>query len=204
MKNSFKLYNLFLIALFSFPALCIAQSELLSEDDLLKKPIYTNLNKAFKEYSQVYRLRLKGSGGYYGKITAIHPKIDSLYNLQDFYVVNEALEDLPPSFGALQNLQFLYLSGNKFTDLPDTIYSFQYLKRLDIQRNQLTKISSKIDQLQNLEFFYINDNRNLKELPLDAIKKLKKLKYLNAKNTSIPRTVLEKIQEMLPRAQIEY
>ncbi|MDX2304280.1 MAG: hypothetical protein NW226_15860 [Microscillaceae bacterium] len=204
MNQTLKFYGLILFFfLHNLPALK-AQRDLLSESELLKKPIYNNLNQAFREYDKVYRIRLKGSGDFYGQITAVHPKIDSLHNLQDFQVTHEALDNLPPSFGGLKKLQFLYLSGNKFTMIPDTVYSLKHLKRLDIQKNQLRSISAKIAQLQELEFLYLHDNPGLENIPLESLSKLKKLKFLNVHNTKIPREQLEKLQQLLPDTQIEF
>ncbi|NJO00501.1 MAG: hypothetical protein HC880_01380 [Bacteroidia bacterium] len=185
----------------------IAQAQetaLLSEEELSKKPIYNNLLRAYQEYDKVFRLALKGSGGYYGKVDAIPADIDTLVNLQYFYVVNEALSDLPPSFGALQNLQQLYLSGNKFQQIPDTVFTLKNLKRLDMRANQLSRIPAEIEKLSELEYLYINDNRTLDTLPIEAIARLKNLKVLNATNTRIPREQLIKIKERLTQAEIHY
>jgi Leucine-rich repeat (LRR) protein len=179
-------------------------SLLLSEENLMKKPLYTDMMKAFKEYDKVYRLSLKGSGGFYGKVDMIHPRIDSLINLQYFYVVNEAIEDLPKGLGKLQNLQQLYLSGNKIKTIPDTLYSLKHLKRLDLRGNQLLRIAPEIEKLVELEFLYLNDNPNLDFLPAESIGKLKNLKYLNVKGTKINRNQMETIKKLLPKTQIEY
>lgn len=179
-------------------------STLLSEEALMKKPLYSDMMKAFREYDKVYRLSLKGSGGFYGKVDAIHPRIDSLVNLQYFYVVNEDLKDLPKGLGSLKNLQQLYLSGNKLKNIPDTLYTLKNLKRLDLRANQLLRVAPEIAQLTQLEFLYLNDNPQLDFLPAESIGKLKNLKYLNVKGTKINRNQMEAIKKLLPKTQIEY
>lgn len=194
----------YLCLLVSIPVLA-QDAELLSESELMKKPLHGNLMYAFKNYDKIYRFALKGTGGIYGKVDAVHPEIDSLVNLQYFQVVNEALKDLPDSFGALEKMQYLYLSGNKFTSIPDTIFSMKHLKRLDMQKNQIIEISPKIGQLTELEFLYLNNNPEIKTISLDAIKQLSKLKYLNLKGTQIPHEHIEAIRKKLPGTEvIEY
>ncbi|NJL14315.1 MAG: leucine-rich repeat domain-containing protein [Microscillaceae bacterium] len=193
-----------LVFLMAISRVSAQEISLLSEPELMKKPVYSNLMQAFREYDRVYRMSLKGSGGYYGKVTAVHPDIDSLRNLQYFYVVNEGLKDLPNSFGALRFMQHLYLSGNQFEAIPDTLYSLRHLKRLDLQKNQLKAVSDKIGQLVELEFLYLNDNPDLDYLPLEPLAKLKKLRYLNVKGTKISREQMAALQARLPMAQIEY
>ncbi len=196
--------TIFCLGLFFATHVVAQENTLLSEEELLKKPLYTDMLKAFKEYDKVYRLSLKGSGGFYGKIDALHPRIDSLINLQYLYVINENLTELPKGIGALKNLQQLYLSGNKLKAIPDTLYNLAHLKRLDLKANQLTNIPQAIEKLKALEFLYLNDNPNLDFISADAIGKLKNLKYINLKGTKINRSQIETIKKLLPKTQIEY
>ncbi len=197
-------FIIFCLGLFFTTQVCGQEGGLLSEDELFKKPLYTDFLKAFKEYDKVYRLSLKGSGGFYGKIDALHPRIDSLINLQYLYVINENLTELPKGIGALKSLQQVYLSGNKLKAIPDTLYTLPHLKRLDLRGNQLTVIPQAIAQLKALEFLYLNDNPNLDFISADAIGKLKNLKYLNLKGTKTNRNQIETIKKLLPKTQIEY
>lgn len=197
-----KLYSL-LGMLFCLQSLW-AQGGLLTEKELANQPVYSNLQQAYQKYDQVYRLSIKGTGGYYGKVDEVPADIDTLVYLQYFSVVNEALERLPPRFGNLKDLQQLYLGGNRFQALPDTLYNLRNLRRLDVQKNRLLRISDKISQLTHLEYLYLNDNRELDFIPTEAFQSLRKLKILNAQNTKIPREQLERIQEMLPNARVEY
>lgn len=196
--------TIFCLGLFFTTQVLGQESSLFSEEELLKKPLYTDFLKAFKEYDKVYRLSLKGSGGFYGKIDALHPRIDSLINLQYLYVINENLTTLPKGIGALKNLQQLYLSGNQLKAIPDTLYTLPHLKRLDLRGNQLSHIPQEIGKLKSLEFLYLNDNPQLDFISADAIGKLKNLKYLNLKGTKINRNQIETIKQLLPKTQIEY
>lgn len=179
-------------------------SKFLLEDELNEKPIYTDLMKAMREYDKVYRLKLKGSGGFYGKIDEVYPRIDTLENLQYFYIVNEALTGLPPKFAELHYLQQLYLSGNRFENIPVTIFSLKHLKRLDMRANNLQKVSGRISELRSLEYLYLNDNRQLDDLPIYEIKKLKKLKLINIRNTSIPWEKMQLLEKEMPNTKVEY
>lgn len=177
---------------------------LLSEAELSKKPLYTNIGQAFKQWDKVYRLQLKTSGSLYGKVTEVHYRIDSLAKLQYFQCANEALEDIPEGFGALQNLQQLYLSGNKIEILPDTLYKLRNLKRLDLAGNRLIKISEKIANFSQLELLYLHNNKTLKTLPIEYVGKLQNLKFLNLRGTHIPREQLQKLQKLLPKCKVEF
>ena len=191
------------------PTLLIAQKtlptdSLLSEADLAKKPLYTNIGQAFKQWDKVYKLQLKTSGSLYGKVTEVHHRIDSLANLQYFQCANEALTDIPEGFGALQNLQQLYLSGNKIEMLPDTLYKLRNLKRLDLAGNRLVKISDKIANFSQLELLYLHNNKTLKALPIEQVGKLQNLKFLNLRGTHIPREQLQKLHKLLPKCKVEF
>jgi hypothetical protein len=177
---------------------------LLSEADLAKKPTYTNIVSAYRNWEQVYRLQFKTSGSLYGKVTDIHWRIDSLVNLQYLYCSNEALSELPFALGSLRNMQQLYLSGNKIEILPDTIYQLRNLKRLDLANNQLMHISEKIVNFTQLELLYLHSNKKLKTLPVEQIAKLQNLRFLNIKGTSIPREQAQKIQKLLPKCKVEF
>lgn len=199
-----KATNCILFIFLFFTQHIFGQPKLFSEEQLGEKPVYTNINQAYRNYKKVFKLALKGTGGYYGKVDAIPEKIDSLVYLQYFYVVNEALTVIPDNFVCCEMMQQLYLSGNKLKAIPDTLYTLKNLKRLDLQGNQLIKISEKIAKLTELEYLYLNDNKDLGFLPTDAIAKLKKLKYLNVKNTKVAREQLLKIQKLLPNAKVEF
>lgn len=195
--------NIFYILLFFTFINAPTQAQLLNETELNKKPIYTNLTKAFREYQNVYRLRLQGSGGFYGKVTAIHDRIDSLENLQYIHVVNQSLKTLPLSIGDLPLLQQLYLSGNQLKAIPDTVFQLRNLKKLDLSHNQLTHISDKIKNLENLEYLYLKGNTNLDFLPTGAFARLFKLKLINIQNTRVPKDQIEIIRKSLPGLRIE-
>lgn len=202
--------SLGIFLLMTNPFFCLAQSDsslnkpLLSERELNREPIYTNLLKAFRNYENVYRLKLQNSGGVYGKIDAIHPKIDSLENLQYFYVVNENLQNLPPSFGKLQKLQYLYLSGNFFNAIPDTVFSLKNLKVMYFSRNDLRALPDKIAKLEKLEALYLDDNKELDFIPVEAIARLTRLKLINLSGTAVPKEQIALLRKKMTWARIEY
>jgi Leucine-rich repeat (LRR) protein len=184
-------------------ALNAQDKQVLSEEELAKKPIYSNLAKAYAKHLEVYKVHLKSSGSFYGKIDALPFNIDTLKNLQQFQVVSEALSGLPQKFAKLELMQNLYLGGNKFSTIPEVVFQLKKLKKLDLQKNQITRIPAEIEKLENLEYLYLNDNRNLDFLLIDSFKKLKKLKVITLQNTSLPASVVKDLKKYITWAKIE-
>ena len=87
---------------------------------------------------------------------------DGLYGLQDLYLDQNRLTDLPLElFADLSNLQELRLKNNQLTDLPDGLLAgLQSLKRLDLSDNQLAELpQGLVAGLSNLEELHLSNNR---------------------------------------------
>lgn len=176
--------------------------EIFSEIELSKKPMYSNFARAYQKSLEVYKITLKSGGSIYGKIDGLPIDIDTLKNLQFIQVINEKLSNLPPKFARLQYMQQIYMSGNQFSVIPPPIYALKNLKRLDLQKNQISIIVNDIDKLENLEYLYLNDNP-LVFLSVEHFKKLKKLKFLNLKNTKLPDAIIKDLKKYLTWTKID-
>lgn len=97
----------------------------------------------------------------------------------------------------------LNLDGNKLKMLPDSIGTVKSLKILYLSNNNLDTISPSIGSLNELTKLYLYNNKKLTDLPIE-IKKLKKLKTLDLRNTQISFENLKKIDEWLPKCQVIY
>ncbi len=178
--------------------------ELLSEPELEKKPIYHRLDQAYKARDKVYRLELRGSGGYYGQVDQIPERIDTLYNLQYLRVSGEALRQVPTRLVNLRRLQKLFLSNNRLEFFPDTLFYLPELRHLDLSHNMLSRLSEKIVHLQKLEFLYLDANPQLQDIPWEALKRLPQLKVLGLRQVPASRERLESLRLALPQVDIQF
>ncbi len=177
---------------------------LLADEVLNKKTIFTDFAKAQKNYSEVYRFILKNTGGAYGKVKEIPWRMDTLQNLQSFQCINEDITEIPPRFTKLIQLQRLYLGNNLFKNIPKEIFLLKNLKILDMQHNQITHISEDISKLEKLEMLFLNDNLSLEKLPLEALKKLPNLKKISLKNNPISLEMRKIIRRSLTKVQVDF
>ncbi|XP_012274985.1 protein flightless-1 isoform X2 [Orussus abietinus] len=108
-------------------------------------------------------------------------QLPSLMNLTTLNMRNtqRTLSNIPSSLESLTNLQELDLSQNALPRVPDAIYSLVNLRRLNISDNQITELSAAIDLWQKLETLNVCRNK-LTALPssLCKILTLRRL-YLN-------------------------
>ncbi len=195
-----KSFLLFLILFFQL--FFLFSQEILSETELSKKAMYSNFARAYQKSLEVYKITLKSGSSIYGKIDGLPIDIDTLKNLQFIQVINESLKNLPPRFAKLQFMQQIYMSGNQFPVIPPAIYALKNLKRLDLQKNDISIIVNDIDKLQNLEYLYLNDNP-LVFLSVEHFRKLKKLKFLNIKNTKLPDAIIKDLKKYLIWVKID-
>lgn len=177
---------------------------LLNEEALNKTPIFTDYVKAQKNYKDVFRFILKNTSGVYGKVKEIPFNMDTLENLQSFQCINEDIQEISPRFTKLILLQRLYLGNNLFKNIPKEVFLLKNLKILDMQYNQIAHISEDISKLEKLEIMYLNHNKNLETLPIEALKKLPNLKKIILKDTNISMEMRRIIRRNLTKVQIEF
>lgn len=84
--------------------------------------------------------------------------------IEDLYVKENFISDIPKWFFEMNILKFLQISGNMIQNLPGEICLLQNLDFLDISKNSLRQLPSSLGQLRNLERLYISENL-LESLP---------------------------------------
>ncbi|GFT24552.1 leucine-rich repeat and immunoglobulin-like domain-containing nogo receptor-interacting protein 1 [Nephila pilipes] len=84
------------------------------------------------------------------------------------------------SFKGLTQLQYLNLSNNHITHLQDGVFrSLDSLKILDLSRNPISSLDRIFFYTKNLEFLYLKDLTDLKELTPSSLIGLQNLKYFD-------------------------
>src|SRR5271165_3804520 len=91
------------------------------------------------------------------------------------------------NFNELINLQQLYLYDNKITQIPIEIGQLINLRQLDLYNNQITQIPIEIGQLINLQQLYLYNNQ-ISQIPIEIgqLINLHKLSLSNNQITQIP------------------
>jgi Leucine-rich repeat (LRR) protein len=69
----------------------------------------------------------------------ISPNIGKLEKLEELYLDDNALEELPEEIGQLQNLRVLSLRNNRLLTLPESLGRLPNLRKLYLASNQLQK-----------------------------------------------------------------
>ena len=153
----------------------------------------TNLTKLYCHYNQLTSLdglsaltNLTKLYCYNNQLTSLDG-LSALTNLTKLYCYNNQLTSLD-GLAALTNLTHLYCSNNQLTSL-DGLSALTNLTSLHCGGNQLTSLDG-LSALVKLVALYCHNNRTLMILPSMCIHE--KLTYINASNTSLPRSLLEK------------
>ena len=105
-------------------------------------------------------------------------------NLKVLSVTGNELKVLPDSLGCLTCLQELYLNENEITDLPSSVCDLKCLRILKVRSNYLHQLPENFGNLLNLEVLY-GDENSLKTLP-SSIGKLGKLQILELSDNQLP------------------
>ena len=106
-----------------------------------------------------------------------------LYNLQEFNLYSNEIEEIPKEIGQLHNLQILDLSYNDIKQIPKEIGLLHNLQTLDLSGNRIKQIPKEIGLLHKLETLNLYDNY-IKEIPKE-IERLKNLQYFNLSDNHI-------------------
>ena len=134
-----------------------------------------------------------------GKKLKLPKEIGNLINLKNLNIICDNLIELSKEIGSLINLESLDIYSPKLKELPNETNNLISLKKLNINCKYLNKLPNEIGNLTNLKELFINCNIlenfpdgierltnlekliifgkscNLKILPMEEIKKLKKL-----------------------------
>ena len=84
--------------------------------------------------------------------------VDLLYDLDELYLIDNPLSDLPKEINQLANLKSLDLRNNKLSDLPKKINQLANLKFLNLRNNKLSDLPKEINQLANLQSLDLSYN----------------------------------------------
>ena len=112
------------------------------------------------------------------------------------------LKSLPEGIGE-SNLIELHLSDNQFTEFPSQLFTSKKLQLLDLSNNNISFIPNEISQLSNLETLYLSGNRNLVDLPINALLKLERLVYISVSQTGIFPEQIKEFKKIFAAAQKE-
>ncbi|KAK0089106.1 hypothetical protein PV325_009137 [Microctonus aethiopoides] len=96
------------------------------------------------------------------------PSLMSLTTLQ-MRNTQRTLNNIPASLESLTNLQELDLSQNALSRVPDALYSLPNLRRLNLSDNQISELSTAIEMWQKLEVLNLCRNK-LTALPVSICK----------------------------------
>lgn len=174
------------------------------------KKLYTSLEEALKNPSEVYNLSLGGWDIYKKDITGIRRMVnlrylalfdaeleqlpsgllDKLTELRTLNLVQNSFRYLPPGIRKLKKLEYLVMYDNEIDSIPDWIGELNSLETLILPRNKLVFISPFIGKLKKLKDLSVGDNQ-LGILPVE-IGELSSLEILELNEnelTSIPESV---------------
>ena len=118
------------------------------KNNLTEKDI-ENLNKWAEKYD-IEELKIKDK--------------EKIFNLEELYISNDNLTELPKEIGILTNLKILDIKCFYLKELPKEIFNLINLEELYIRNNNLTELPKEIGILTNLKILDI-ECYNLKELP---------------------------------------
>ena len=124
------------------------------------------------------------------KVLHLRYTINQLLNLQELYLINLQLKDIPKEIGDLSNLQMLNLKYNQLIDIPKEIGMLASLQRLDLSNNKLKNIPEGIYNLRNLQYLYLSSNY-LTNIPkeIGMLESLQRLDLRNNKLMNIPKEI---------------
>lgn len=122
------------------------------------KPVYKNLDSAYRDREDVYNLELSHREVVPGKLKWI----GDMPNITFLFIQGD-LSDLPPEVFTLKNIRRLALWGD-FEEIPEGIRHFENLEILSMPRNRIRTIPAWIGEMKKLRGLYLGRNR-IESLP---------------------------------------
>lgn len=116
---------------------------------------------------------------------------EDLATIDELYLTNQRLDDLPTLITKYTNLKSLHLSGNNFTSIPKEVYSLTNLTNLSLSANKIESIPKEISSLTNLKELAL-DRNNISYID-ESIKNLINLESLYLSNNTSIQSQLEKL-----------
>ncbi|MBO9595195.1 MAG: leucine-rich repeat domain-containing protein [Niabella sp.] len=117
------------------------------------KPVYNNLDSAYRNRHAVYNLELSNRAVVPGKLKWI----GDMPNITFLFIWGN-LSDLPPEVFTLKNIRRLALWGD-FEEIPEGIRHFKDLEILSMPRNRIRTVPAWIGELKKLKGLYLGGNR---------------------------------------------
>ncbi|WP_018626094.1 leucine-rich repeat domain-containing protein [Niabella aurantiaca] len=151
------------------------------------KPVYRNIDSAYRHKDSVYNLELSHKNVVPEKLKLI----GEMPNIEFLFISSSSLSYLPEEIFKLKNVRRLALWGS-FETIPKGIRNFEKLELLSMPRNGIREIPDWIGALKNLQGCYLP--RNQIEKISGKIGLCRKLRHLNlSKNqiTHIPGTLAQ-------------
>lgn len=174
-------------------------AQMLTNEELLKQPVYTSLKKAMENPEQVYRLKLKGRL----KSDSIPDEIFNLVNLQELTLNGNRLLKVNRRISELQYLVYLDLSRNRLVDLPEEICDLEFLRALIINRNLIYKLPENMGKLKNLMLIDAWGNQ-FYQLPQSITLLKDNLKMIDLLQIPMKEEEYLEMKKMLPNTEILY
>jgi len=193
LKNSIVLLIIFLNISIS------SNAQILNPDELAAKKIYTSIDDALKNPTDVYRLKLVGKP----KCDSLPEELFSLVNLQELSVRRCKLQLINKNISQLKNLQYLNLDQNRLVKLPEALCNLAELKTLVISRNIISYLPDNIGKLTKLENIDAWDNQ-IYVLPKSIAKLSGTLQVLDLRQVAVKAAEYDDMVRLLPKTQIYY
>ncbi|MFX0076113.1 MAG: leucine-rich repeat domain-containing protein [Candidatus Hermodarchaeota archaeon] len=111
------------------------------------------------------------------------PSLDRLTELEELYLNNNQLDDLPRWIGDLSNLKILNIGKNRFKELPIEIMKLKNLQQFYLRYNDLEELPETLGNLNTLTTLHLDSNE-LTSLP-EAFGKLINLQSLSFWNNKL-------------------
>lgn len=147
-------------------------SNLLTPEQLDKKPYFFSLEKALENPDSVYRLALTNKG-----LTEFPDKIFQFKNLQEVVISGNEITIIPEKISELSNLQRFFAGNNNLEKLPQGLFELKHLKVLALPENLIIELPKEIGSLETLNWLILRKNY-IKIIP-SSIGELSKLKELD-------------------------
>lgn len=111
--------------------------------------------------------------------------LESLSNLTDLDLAQNALPKIPEALYSLPNLRRLNLSENEITELSTAMELWQQLETLNLSHNTLTSLPAAVCKINSMRRLYLNDNKlDFEGIP-SGIGKLSRLEIFSASNNQL-------------------
>jgi len=182
--------------------LCVSitsEAQMLKPEELATKKIYTSLEDALKNPTDVYRLKLVGKP----KCDSLPDKFFTLVNLQELTIRKCKLQLLNKRISQFKNLQYFNLDQNRLVKLPESLCNLSELKTLIISRNIISYLPDNIGKLTKLETIDAWDTQ-IYVLPKSIAKLSETLQVLDLRQVAIKAMEYDDMEYLLPKTKIYY